>query len=212
VLQPTSSRLPPLDIEACDESTHHLMADLTTPDGRTLNVFLTLARHPGLLRRYQPFLGKLLFGGKLPGRDREILILRIAWLCGSDYEWTQHVAFALREGLTNEEIARVADGAGAAGWSHFDRTLINAVDELWTSAKLSQGVWDDLRAEYDEMQLIEVPLVVGHYQMVAYFLGAAQVQLEPDTPSALPPRPAPSHAADDPVTNVRTDDASPSER
>ena len=59
----------------------------TGPDA---NIFATLVRAPGLFRRWLPFGGKLL-AGKLPARDRELLILRTGWNCRAEYEWAQHL-------------------------------------------------------------------------------------------------------------------------
>ena len=143
-----------------------------------MNIFTTLVRHPGLFRRWMPFGGKLL-AGKLPARDRELLILRTGWNCHADYEWAQHVVIARRAGIGDEEIARVKEGPDAEGWAPFDATLVRAADELHGESVLSDATWAALAERYDERQLIEVPMVVGHYHMVAYALNSLGVQVEP---------------------------------
>jgi alkylhydroperoxidase family enzyme len=99
--------------------TQELIEGALPADGPTANIFLTLAHHPGLMRRYLPFGGKLLVKGKLPGRERELVILRTAWLCQSDYEWGQHVRIGRVEGLTDEEMDRIPAGLATDGWSAF---------------------------------------------------------------------------------------------
>ena len=84
-------------------------------NGVELNIFATLAHHPRLLKRWSDFGGVLLYGGKLPARERELLILRTGYLCQAPYEWGQHVTIGLAAGLTDEEIARVAAGPDADG-------------------------------------------------------------------------------------------------
>ncbi len=143
-----------------------------------MNIFTTLVRHPGLFRRWMPFGGKLL-AGKLPDRDRELLILRTGWNCQADYEWAQHVVIARRAGIDDGEIARVKEGPDAAGWEPFDATLLRAADELHGRSTLSDATWAALSERYDERQLIEVPMVVGHYHLVAYTLNSLGVQVEP---------------------------------
>ena len=72
---------------------------------------------------------------------------------------------------------------GADGWSDpFDATLIRAADELHDTGCISDETWDDLAARYDERQLIEVPMLVGHYHMVAFTLNSLGVQREPGVP------------------------------
>ena len=146
-------------------------------DAGALNIFMTLVRHPGLFRRWLPFGGKLLTG-KLPDRDRELLILRTAVNCESPYEWAQHVKIGRAAGLTDAEIQRIEEGPGA--WEGFDATLLRAADELHANSNISDETWGNLAARYDETQLVEVPMVVGHYHLVAFTLNSLGVQIEPD--------------------------------
>ncbi|MBW3537287.1 MAG: carboxymuconolactone decarboxylase family protein [Actinobacteria bacterium] len=139
------------------------------------NIFTTFVRHPGLFRRWLPFGGKLL-SGKLPARDRELLILRTAVNCRADYEWTQHARIGRAAGLTPTELDRIREGPGA--WEGFDALLLRAADELHEASTLSDSTWASLAKVYDERQLIEVPMVVGHYHLVAYTLNSLGVQLE----------------------------------
>jgi len=145
--------------------------------GPTVNIFATLVRHPGLFARWLPFGGKLL-AGKLPARDRELLVLRTGWLCRSEYEWAQHVAVGRSVGLTDVEIERVADGPKGEGWDRSDALLLSAADELHADSCLTDATWTALAERYDEMQLVEVPMVVGHYHLVSMTLNSLGVPLE----------------------------------
>src|SRR5207244_3584443 len=95
-----------------------------------LNALGLLARHPELTRAYHGFNGHVLFASTLSPRDRELLILRVASVRQAEYEWAQHVVQAGDAGLTADEIARVAAGPDAAGWSALDAAMLTAVDEL----------------------------------------------------------------------------------
>ena len=68
--------------------------------------------------------------GVLPARDRELLILRAGFNCGSDYEWGRTSRLAEKLGIAREEIDRVAAGLDADGWSAADAALLRAADEL----------------------------------------------------------------------------------
>ena len=141
-------------------------------------LFTTLGRHRRLFRPWLRFAGRLMPGGKLPRRDTELVILRTSVNCGSDYEWFHHVAIGRRAGLADAEIARVAEGPGAAGWADHDRALLQATDELQRDHVISDATWGKLAARYDERQLIELALLAGHYQMLAGALNSLGV--EPD--------------------------------
>ncbi len=178
---PDAPRLAPLTKDEVTEEQRELLESVATADGWAINIFATLVRHPGLFRRWLPFGGKLL-AGKLPARDRELLILRTGWLCQSEYEWGQHVVIARGVGVTDDEIERVKEGADAGGWNPFDATLLRAAEEMHESGCISDGTWDALASRYDERQLIEVPMLVGHYHMVAFTLNSLGVQREPGVP------------------------------
>jgi alkylhydroperoxidase family enzyme len=173
-----------------DERTEELLRGLRAgpgPGDEDLNIFATLARHPRLLKRWSAFGGTLLYGGELPERERELLILRTAWNCRADYEWGQHVRIGLASGLTEEEVARVPDGAPAEGWSDDDAALLAAADELHDGARIGDQTWRALAARLSEAQLIELCMLVGQYHLVAFTLNSLGVEREDGVP-ALPSR------------------------
>jgi 4-carboxymuconolactone decarboxylase len=179
--RPQTPRIPPLGDNELDDETSALLEEVRLPNAQAVNIFETLVRHPGLYRRWMPFAGKLL-AGKLPARDRELLILRTAWRCGSPYEWGQHVRLAKMAEIGDEEIDRIAAGADAPGWDAFDATLLTAVDELHDASCITDATWAALATRYDERQLIEVPMLVGQYHMLAFALNSLGVQREPGVP------------------------------
>ena len=171
---PDHPRIPPLGPADRDEAAQSLLDDMGAL-GADLNIFTTLVRHPKLFRRWSPFGGTLLLAGTLPHRDRELLILRTAWNNGCEYEWGQHVRIARDAGLS-DEIDRVVDGPSAPGWDPFDAALLEAADELDRDSVISDDTWARLRERYDERQLIEVPMLIGHYTMLAFTLNSLGVQ------------------------------------
>jgi alkylhydroperoxidase family enzyme len=180
-MRPEQPRLGPLTAAEANEFQRELLGGVNidgSPDAFAANIFMTLLRHPGLFRHWLPFAGKLL-SGKLPARDRELLILRTGWNCQSVYEWGQHVTIGRHAGLTDDEIARVAAGPDAPGWTEFESLLLRAADELHDDNCLSDATWKLLAEHYDERCLIEVPMLVGHYHMVAFALNSLGVQREP---------------------------------
>jgi 4-carboxymuconolactone decarboxylase len=146
--------------------------------GRVLNVQATIARHPKLLKRWNVFGNHVLFKSTLPPRDREILILRIGWLCRSAYEWGQHVIIGRRAGLTDRDIERIREGSDAPGWEPFEAALVRAVDELHRDAFVSDETWALLARRYETRQLMDVVFTVGQYNLVSMALNSFGVQLD----------------------------------
>ena len=178
--RPTRPRLEPLPEEQWDPRTRELLAAAPhDPEGGIPNIFTTLVRHPDLYERFMPFGGQLLVGGRLPGDVRELLILRTAWNTGSRYEWGRHLPLARAAGVTDADIDRLGEGPEAPGWTDLRRHLIRAADELHRVATLSDATWEGLAAHFDEAELIEIAMLVGQYHIVAFFLNATGVELEP---------------------------------
>lgn len=117
-------------------------------------------------------------GNKIPARDRELLTLRTAWLSRGEYIWAaHHTSYAMKAGLTPEEVARVTKGPDAKGWSRFDATLLRAVDELHASRFVSDETWKSLGEKYDDRLRLEVVLTVANYTMLAMYFNSTGAQL-----------------------------------
>ncbi|MBI2708141.1 MAG: carboxymuconolactone decarboxylase family protein [Actinobacteria bacterium] len=179
-------RIPPLAEAERDDSARELLGQVGGSVAADMHIFTTLVRHPRLFRRWLPF-GGVLLSGALPARDRELLILRTAVHCDAAYEWAHHLPIGRDAGLTDAEIQRVRSGPAAPEWSDADSLLLRAADELHERSCLSDETWTALAARYDERQLIEVPMVVGHYHLVAYTLNSLGVQIEPGFEPGLEP-------------------------
>jgi AhpD family alkylhydroperoxidase len=152
--------------------------------GRPPHLFPTLARHRGLFRRWLWFASGLMPGGVLPRADSELLILRTASNCGCEYEWRHHERIALTAGLSAEQIAAAREGE--ADFSPRQLLLLRAADELHAERDLSDETWTELSALLSEKELIELCMLVGHYEMLAMTLNSLRV--EPDTLPDHPPR------------------------
>lgn len=173
-------RVPALEKDEWGAEAQDIMARF---EGREpFNIFKTLAHHPELFRRWLVFANHILGKSTLPPREREILILRIGWLCRAGYEWGQHVLIGRDCGLTDEEIQRIKAGPDAPGWSDADRALLEAVDELHADAHVSDATWEKLSAVWSTQQLLDLVFTVGQYNLVSMALNTLGVQPDPGLP------------------------------
>ena len=164
-LQPPNPRHPPLG----------------KPGGpKGLNALGIFAHHPELTRAFYTFNGHVLLASTLSIRDRELVVLRVAALRDSEYEWAQHQIIALDAGLTAEDVARVRSGPDAAGWSENDAALLRAADELVRDAQLTDATWSALAATYDTQQLLDLVFTIGAYDLIAMVFNTFGVQLDDD--------------------------------
>jgi AhpD family alkylhydroperoxidase len=147
--------------------------------GRPPNVFTTLARNRGLFRRWLFFAGGLMPGGKLPRVDTELVILRVSHNAGCAYEWSHHERLGRKAGLSAEEVERVRSGPDASGWTKRQLALLRACDEMHADGQIGEETWGRLAAELDDRLLIELCLLIGHYEMLAMTLNTLRVPLDP---------------------------------
>lgn len=140
------------------------------------NLFLTLGRRRGLFHGWLWFAGRLMPGGRLPRRDGELVILRVAHLRDSRYEWEHHVRLARRVGLSPADIERVRLGPDAEGWTPRQRALLAAVDALHHHQDLDEDVWAGLRRHLTEPECVEFCMLAAHYEMLATVITALRIQ------------------------------------
>ena len=140
------------------------------------NIFTTLSRHRRLFVPWMWFAGMLMPRGRLPRRDTELVILRVAHRCACEYEWRHHERIAQTVGLTAADVERVREGPSAEGWSAHQAAVLRAVDELHGSREISDELWAELRASLSDVQMIELCMLVGHYEMLAMTLNSLRVQ------------------------------------
>jgi alkylhydroperoxidase family enzyme len=158
--------------------------------GRSPNVFTTLAHNRRLFRRWLFFASALMPGGRLPRRDSELVILRVAHNCRSAYEWEHHQRLGGLAGLSSDEIARVREGPQAAGWTPRQSLLLRVADELHDDRTLSDETWKSLSVELSPEKRIELCMLVGHYEMLAMTLNALAVESDPTPTGGSKPSPA----------------------
>ena len=147
---------------------------------KALNALGTLARHPALAHAFHTFNGYILFASTLSPRQRELLVLRLATVRQSDYEWEQHAVLAGDAGLDADDIARIAEGPQAPGWSAVDAAMLSAVDELVRDGMVGDTTWRVLAGELDEQQLMDLVFTVGAYETLAMAFRSFGVELDDD--------------------------------
>jgi alkylhydroperoxidase family enzyme len=152
--------------------------DPASPTG--LNAMGVLAHHPELTAAYNQLIRHALYFSAITPRQRELLVLRVAHLRESAYEWAQHVYQAGVAGLAAVEIARVRVGPSAPEWTASDRALLAAADELVADARIGEQTYEALSAELDTRQLMDVVFTVGAYEVFAMALRTFDVELDDD--------------------------------
>jgi alkylhydroperoxidase family enzyme len=164
-----------------------------------LSIFRVLLRHPRLARAFNDLLGMLLFRNTLPHRLRELVIMRIGWVTGSEYEWGQHwrVGQAFFQ-VPPDDLAATREWRAHDGFDEADRAVLAATDEVLESGAVSSSTWEACRAhvpaaseEEQEHALLELFMAIGAWRMVSGVLRSLNVPIEESTeswpPDGVPP-------------------------
>lgn len=149
---------------------------LIAPPGREPARTMTLlARQPDLLSPFLSWAAALALQGVLSHRDHELLALRVASDCASDFEWAEHVEYARDAGLRDDEIEMVRKPVAAGAWTAAERALLCAADELTVDCDITDDTWAALARAYEPAALVEIMFVVGQYTMLSMVANAAGI-------------------------------------
>ena len=180
-----ASRIPLLDE---DEALHRAIEHGLPAALAQLNVFRALLHHPPLAKWFSDFLMGLLWQAELDHRLRELVIMRLGWTTGSEYEWTQHWTIAKDLGVSESDLLAVRDWSNHAGFSDADRAVLAATDETLAEGAVSPATWAEcLEHVSDEPRvLLELVSAIGLWRMVSGLLRGLEIPLE-DGVAAWPP-------------------------
>lgn len=143
-----------------------------------MHLLTTLGRHRTLLRSFLPYSGVLLHWGKLAKSDKELVILRVGHLRGSEYELQQHRRLARSRGLDGALQDRIFAGPAAEGLTDRQRTLLTAVDELVLDRDLTDPTFAALSGYLTCEQVIEFCALATHYDAIAAIAAALRVPMD----------------------------------
>jgi 4-carboxymuconolactone decarboxylase len=149
------------------------------PDGRpALNIFNTLAHNRPLMKPFMSLGSHFLQEGELDARSREVVVLRVGWRSGAEYEFSQHRSIGRDAGLSDDEIERLC-AVDSREWSLADLSLIDVADELCRDNSVSESTWHEAASHFTDPQMLELVMLVGFYRMVCGMLNGVGVALEP---------------------------------
>lgn len=177
---PSTPRIAPLPETQWTDEQRQLAVKFAR-GGRSDNGLRTLLRLPALVEAVMPYTMYLTHESSLPPHERHLLILRAAWLCGSEALWSRHAA-----ALTTAERGRVAEGAGASGWSRAEAALLRMADELYRLSSVGDGTWQAVAAGHDVHGVMDAVETVNHFTALALLYNSLGVQPDEGTSDRLP--------------------------
>ncbi len=141
---------------------------------------LTLAHHPRLAGLFSQFNIHLLRDSTVPIRQRQIAILRTAWVCEVAYMWSSHIALSLQLGIEPEAFEAIKSGGSAGYFTEFEGHILLATDQLIADRKIAEETWGQLARRWDNRQLLDFMFTVGTYAGLAGVMRSAGIERTPE--------------------------------
>jgi alkylhydroperoxidase family enzyme len=144
-----------------------------------LSVFQVLLRNPKVGKVLQDMLTALLWQGELDGRLRELVIMRLGWVTGSVYEWTQHWRVATGMGISADDLVGVRDWRSYAGFGPAERAVLAATDKTLETGTISAATWTECERHVGgPTELIELVVAIGNWRLFSSLLRSLEIPLE----------------------------------
>ena len=145
---------------------------------RILNLYRVVAHSPkvmlNIIRLGSSIIGKT----ALPPRLREIVILRVANLTGSEYEWAQHVPLAQAEGIAKEELEAISDWRSSSAFNQKERAVLQFTDEVTRNIEVTAQTFNELKKLFNDQTIVELTVTAGYYAMLARVLVPLKVEID----------------------------------
>ena len=148
--------------------------------GRLINIYRLMLHSPALAKAWFEFNQAVRYGTEIDGQCREIAVIRVAILNNVEYVQRAHgPAYALKEGLTPEQVTAIADWQPSKLFSEPQRALLAYTDAMTREVDVPDSVFFALRRHFSERQQVELTMLIGAYNMLTRFLQALKVDPEP---------------------------------
>jgi len=148
--------------------------------GRLINIYRLMLHSPALANAWFDLNQAVRYGTEIDGQSRELAVIRVAIL--NDVEYVQRAhgpAYALKEGLTPEQVAALANWRPSKLFSEPQRALLAYTDAMTRDIDVSDDVFAEVRKHFTERQTVELAMLIGAYNMLTRFLKALKVDPEP---------------------------------
>jgi len=150
--------------------------------GRLINIYRLMLHSPALANAWFDLNQAVRYGTEIDGQSRELAVIRVAILNGVEYVQRAHgPAYALKEGLTPEQVAALWDWRASQLFNAQQRALLAYTDAMTENIEVTDNVFDNARKHFSERQIVELTMLIGAYNMLTRFLKALKVDPEPPT-------------------------------
>ena len=175
------------------------VADPGTSTGTPGNWWTAWANTPGILKAFSAF---PMAEATLDPKLRELAILRTGYARASRFVFSQHCKAARSVGFTEEQVQAIKAWQVATCYSPIERAVLAYTDALVLErGRVPEGVFDALRAELSDVEILELTYITCTYHMHAIMSRALRLEYD-DVDDPTTEVPAPADASNDVMAAV----------
>jgi alkylhydroperoxidase family enzyme len=144
-----------------------------------LNVFRMMAHAETCFRPFLQLGSAILGEQRLDAKLRELMILRVAQMSSSEYEWVQHEAIAKACGVPGAQVAAIARGAiDADCFGPVEALVLRFTTEVVDRVKASDATFAEMRRQFSPREIVELLLAIGFYMTVARLTESTETDVD----------------------------------
>ena len=175
-------RLPLVDNDSTDPALAHVFDTFRDAGREVPNLYRTLGNSPAMLNAWVAMAWPLRHESVTSRRLRELMIMRVAQLTRTAYEWAAHQPMALQCGVTPEQLSELGDWQRSDRFDEIDREVLALTDAMIDEIEVPDAVWEPLALRYPPGELVELVLTAAYYACVSRTLRALRMPFDPDDP------------------------------
>ena len=142
------------------------------------NVFRMVANTSASLKPFLDFAGSVLLQNKFDRRLRQLAILRVIAILGSEYARVQHERISKVVGVPEQDIVTANTPGSTEGRDEETLLVLEAAEDITRNIKLRSDLLERLLERYGREQTTEFVLAISFYNLIPRFLESARVPLE----------------------------------
>lgn len=124
-------------------------------------------------------------------KARELALTRVGFTVGSQFVYSQHCKASHLVGIEDEKIKAIPHWGVLSIWTPLERAILAYTDAVvYDRGRVPDGVFDALKAEMCDEDIMELTYHIGSYMMHATFCRALRLEYD-DVPERLVDVPMP---------------------
>jgi 4-carboxymuconolactone decarboxylase len=148
---------------------------------RVINLQKVMAHNHYLMRNVRKVGASILLRTSLPPKLRELSILRVGTLLGSEYELAQHYPLAKQQGITEGQIKELSNWKNSQQFNDIERIVLKYTDMVTQSVVVDDDTFQELSRHFNEKEIVELTTTIGYFGMIARILIPLQIEVDPSS-------------------------------